>query len=129
MPYKIKNGEIDKMFNPITPAKLFNNLLMAVGFVILTSGSAKADFFDFLFGPEPCKAGTEYTCNELENAQYNVYFYSPDKEEKYIGLARNLATAKIISVQYANSLNLSRDSGWTTTFCLKTKLSECAEKH
>ena len=117
------------MYNLITSTKTVNKILMVVGFVILTTGSAKADFFDFLFGSEPCKAGTEYTCNELEKAQYNVYFYSPDKEEKYIGLARNLATAKIISTQYANSLNLSRNSGWTTTFCLKTKLSECAEKH
>ena len=111
------------MLDLITRAKIVNKLLMVVGFVILTSGSAKADFFDFLFGPEPCKAGTEYTCNELENAQYNVYFYSPDKEEKYIGLARNLATAKIISVQYANSLNLSRDSGWTTTSVSYTHLT------
>ncbi len=117
------------MLNLITRSKIVNKMLMIVGFVILTTGSANADFFDFLFGPEPCKVGTEYTCSELENAQYIVYFYSPDKEEKYIGLARNLATAKIISVQYANSLNLSRDSGWTTTFCLKTKSSECAEKH
>ena len=117
------------MLNLITRSKIVNKMLMIVGFVILTTGSANADFFDFLFGPEPCKVGTEYTCSELENAQYNVYFYSPDKEEKNIGLARNLATAKIKSVQYTNSLNLSRDSGWTTTFCLKTKSSECAEKH
>ena len=117
------------MLNLINLSEIVNKMLMVVGFVILTTSLAKADFFDFLFGPEPCKVGTEYTCNELENAQYNVYFYSPDKEDKYIGLARNLATAKIISVQYANSLNLSRDSGWTTTFCLKTKSSECAEKH
>ena len=34
-----------------------------------------------------------------------------------------------MSVNYANSLNLSRDAGWSTIFCLKTNASECAEKH
>ena len=111
------------MLNLNYRAKIVNKMLIVIGFFILTTGSAKADFFDFLFGPGPCKVGSEYTCTELENAQYNVYFYSPDKEEKYIGLARNLATAKIISVQYANSLNLSRDSGWTTTCLLYTSPS------
>ena len=109
--------------------KIINNLLMILSFVLLLSGPVKADFFDFLFGPENCKVGSNYTCNQLENSPYNVFFYSPDKTEKYLGLARNLPTAKIMSVNYANSLNLSRDAGWSTVFCLKTDASECAEKH
>ena len=102
---------------------------MSLSFVLLLSGPVKADFFDFLFGPENCKVGSNYTCNQLENSPYNVFFYSPDKTEKYLGLARNLPSAKIMSVNYANSLNLSRDAGWSTVFCLKTNASECAEKH
>ena len=78
---------------------IINNLLMSLSFVLLLSGSVKADFFDFLFGPENCKIGSNYTCNQLENLPYNVFFYSPDKTEKYLGLARNLPTAKIMIVK------------------------------
>jgi len=44
---------------------IINNLLMGLSFVFLLSGPAKADFFDFLFGPENCKVGSNYTCNQL----------------------------------------------------------------
>ena len=93
------------------------------------SNSARADFFDFLFGAEPCKVGTKYTCDQLDRAKYNVYFYTPEDQEKYLGVAVNLASARIMSVQYANQLGLRRDAGWQTVFCLKTTNSECEEKH
>ena len=93
------------------------------------SNSARADFYDFLFGVEPCKVGTKYTCDQLDRAKYNVYFYTPEDQEKYLGVAINLASARIMSVQYANQLGLRRDAGWQTVFCLKTTNSECEEKH
>jgi len=93
------------------------------------SNSARADFFDFLFGAEPCKVGSKYTCDQLDRAKYNVYFYTPEDQEKYLGVAINLTSARIMSVQYANQLGLRRDAGWQTVFCLKTTNSECEEKH
>jgi hypothetical protein len=118
------------MFN-----RLFN--LKSAGIAILamvtvsfgSSNSARADFFDFLFGPEPCKVGSKYTCDQLDRAKYNVYFYTPEDQERYLGVATNLASARIMSVQYANQLGLKRDAGWQTVFCLKTNNSECEEKH
>ena len=55
---------------------IINNLLMSLSFVLLLSGPVKADFFDFLFGPENCKVGSNYTCNQLENLPYNVFFFT-----------------------------------------------------
>ena len=43
------------MLNLITRSKIVNKMLMIVGFVILTTGSANADFFDFLFCQDPAK--------------------------------------------------------------------------
>lgn len=104
---------------------LFSLIILSPGF----NNPAKADFFDFLFGSEPCKIGSKYTCDELDRAQYNVFFYTPEKDEKYLGVAINLASARIMSVNYANQLGLKRDAGWLTVFCLKTNNSECEEKH
>ena len=97
-------------------------------------GQIKAAFpvielHNFLFGAEPCKVGSKYTCDQLDRAKYNVYFYTPEDQEKYLGVAINLASARIMSVQYANQLGLKRDAGWQTVFCLKTNNSECEEKH
>ena len=118
------------MINRLLKIKPAGTVIMAV--IMLTFGfsnSARADFFDFLFGAEPCKVGSKYTCDQLDRAKYNVYFYTPEDQEKYLGVAINLASARIMSVQYANRLGLKRDAGWQTVFCLKTNNSECAEKH
>ncbi len=104
-------------------------LLTIITMTFGSSAPASADFFDFLFGAEPCKIGTKYTCDQLDRAQYNVYFYTPEDQEKYLGVAINLASARIMSVRYANELGLARDAGWETVFCLKTYSSECEEKH
>ena len=118
------------MINRLVKIKPAGTVIMAV--IMLTFGfsnSARADFFDFLFGAEPCKVGSNYTCDQLDRAKYNVYFYTPEDQEKYLGVAINLASARIMSVQYANQLGLKRDAGWQTVFCLKTNNSECEEKH
>ena len=59
----------------------------------------------------------------------NLIYLTPEDQEKYLGVAINLASARIMSVRYANELGLARDAGWETVFCLKTYSSECEEKH
>ena len=85
----------------------------------------------YLFGgnSDSCKQYSDYSCKELEASNYNVYFYFPDDREKYLGVSNSLSQCNSMSVNYANQKNISRSDGWGYICCLKTKNSECAEKH
>ena len=79
---------------------------------------------------DECREYSDYSCKQLEKATYNAYFYFPDgNKEYYLGVAEGLSQCGAIAHGYANSKQLSRDSGWSYICCLKTKDSECAEKH
>lgn len=79
---------------------------------------------------DECKEYSDYSCKQLEQATYNVYFYFPDgKKEYYLGTTEGLSQCGAVAHNYANSKEPSRDSGWSYICCLKTKDSECAEKH
>ena len=79
---------------------------------------------------DECKEYSNYSCKQLEKATYNAYFYFPDgNKEYYLGLAEGLSQCGAMAHSYASSKQFSRDSGWSYICCLKTKDSECAEKH
>lgn len=79
---------------------------------------------------DECKEYSNYSCSQLEKATYNAYFYFPDGNKEYhLGVAEGLSQCGVMAHSYASSKELSRDSGWSYICCLKTKDSECAEKH
>ncbi len=88
-----------------------------------------AGILDSLFGRDRCKSYSDYTCKQLENSRYNVYFFFPDNSENYLGVSHSLSHCNSMAVTFANRKNIKRSDGWGYICCLKTKNSECAEKH
>jgi hypothetical protein len=71
-------------------------------------------------------------CGEenLERADFNTYFFPPDNEEEvYLGLFHGLSSCQSAAYAKANSLNMSRSSGWSYICCKKTSSSNCQSKH
>ena len=62
------------------------------------------------------------------NKSYNVYFYFPDDTERYLGISQSVSDCQSLAINYANNKNII-DANWGYICCLKTKKSECAEKH
>tara|TARA_R110000772_G_scaffold41581_2_gene96812 strand:+ start:102 stop:320 length:219 start_codon:yes stop_codon:yes gene_type:complete len=51
-------------------------ILYLVGTFFISINAANAEIFDW-FSKDSCKAYSDYTCKQLENSQYNAYFYFP----------------------------------------------------
>ena len=80
-------------------------------------------------GTDSCRSYSDYTCDQLENSNYNVYFYFPDETENYLGQSNSLSSCGNIANNYAYTKNLSQNRDWGYICCLITKDSSCAEKH
>jgi hypothetical protein len=78
---------------------------------------------------DECSKYSAYTCDQLDKATYNAFFYFPDGREYGLGIAQGLGQCGGMAQSFAASKKMSRDSGWGYVCCLKTKDSECAEKH
>ena len=78
---------------------------------------------------DSCREYSDYTCKELENSNYNVYFYFPNDDEIYLGVSDSLSGCGNAAYNYANSKKLKNSDNWDYICCLKTKDSQCAEKH
>jgi hypothetical protein len=71
-------------------------------------------------------------CGEenLERADFNVYFYYPNmSREEFLGLAKGLSACQAMASNRAGSLNMTRSTGWSYICCKKTPFSNCASKH
>ena len=89
-----------------------------------------------LFGPfllascgDECSDYSNYSCKQIANATYNVYFYFPNEREEYLGIANGLEQCGGIAGSYAAEHNMSRSDSWSYICCMKTGKSECEEKH
>ena len=78
---------------------------------------------------DSCREYSDYTCKELENSKYNVYFYFPNDYEVYLGVSESLSGCGNAAYDYAYSKKLKKSDNWDYICCLKTKNSQCAEKH
>lgn len=79
---------------------------------------------------DECREYSDYSCKQLEEATYNVYFYFPDgNKDYYLGTVEGLDQCGATAHNYASSKEISRDAGWSYICCLQTEDSECAEKH
>lgn len=84
----------------------------------------------FLHGcGDECSDYSDFSCSEIQEATYNVYFYFPNNKEYYLGVANGLSQCGDIAYDYAASKNLSRNREWSYICCMKAKGSECYEKH
>jgi uncharacterized protein YbdZ (MbtH family) len=76
---------------------------------------------------DSCLDYSELTCDQLEAATYNVFFYYPNDKEKYLGVSYGLDECGDVAHYHARKVN--NPSGWGYVCCLQTEDSECAEKH
>ena len=68
-------------------------------------------------------------CDEnLESAEFNVYFYYPDNREVALGVVRGLSSCQSLARSKASSLKMSR-ADWSYICCKKTSSSSCESKH
>ena len=96
-------------------------------FVILGAPNAEAGLFD-LFKKDSCKQYSDYTCKQLENSPYNVYFYWPNDREEYLGQSSSLSQCGDIAIDFSYRKKV-QNQNWGYICCLITKNSSCAEKH
>ena len=78
---------------------------------------------------DECSSYSDFSCSEIQKANYNVYFYFPNNKEYYLGVANGLGQCGSLAYNYASSMNLSGNREWSYICCMKAKGSECYEKH
>jgi hypothetical protein len=77
---------------------------------------------------DECSSYSEFSCKEIQNAEYNVYFYYPNQTETYLGQASGLSQCGNVAHSFAAQKNLS-GSEWGYICCMIAKGSSCYEKH
>jgi hypothetical protein len=77
---------------------------------------------------DSCRQYSDFTCDEIEAARYNVFFYYPDQREEYIGEAVTLTSCGSVARGFASSKNMSSAS-WGYVCCMIANGSSCYEKH
>jgi hypothetical protein len=83
----------------------------------------------WILNDDECSSYSDFSCDEIQDANYNAYFYFPNDKEKYLGVSTNLDQCGSMAYKYAASKNLSRNDKWSYICCMKAKGSECYEKH
>jgi hypothetical protein len=79
---------------------------------------------------DACSEYSDYSCDEIAKATYNVHFVFPDSDRDYmLGTVSGLSACGTTAYDYAASKGLREDSGWSYVCCMKTEKSDCAEKH
>ena len=83
---------------------------------------------------DECSSYSEFSCKEIERAEYNVYFYYPandsgEASEEYLGKVNGLAYCGSTAWGYANQKSLTRSDKWSYICCMIAKGSSCYEKH
>lgn len=93
---------------------------LVVGFCLM-----QAACFDSCTDPK-----SAFSCKELEEKDHNVYLTFEDKNNgKLLGVTKGVVQCRNMAYKYANSINLTKETGWSYLCCTKTADSECAEKH
>ena len=78
---------------------------------------------------DECSSYSDFTCSEINEATYNVYFYFPNNKEYYLGVANGLSQCGSLAYSYSSSKNLNDNREWSYICCMKAKGSDCYEKH
>jgi hypothetical protein len=81
-----------------------------------------------LGGCDECRSYSDYTCSQIERADYNVFFYYPSQQERYLGQASGLNQCQSMARGYAiNEEVVGAD--WGYICCMIARGSDCYEKH
>ena len=72
---------------------------------------------------------SDFTCAEIQEAEYNVYFFFPDKRDKYLVSVHGLNACGKLAWNYASEKDFARGDGWSYICCMIAKDSQCYEKH
>ena len=79
---------------------------------------------------DECSDYSEYSCEEIQQATYNTYFYFPDSDKEYfLGVSNGLDECGSLAYDYASSKSMGNNTDWTYICCMKTEDSQCKEKH
>ena len=78
---------------------------------------------------DECSSYSEFSCEQIQNADYNVEFNFPSGTETYhLGQAKGLQECGAIAHNYAASKNVSA-ADWGYVCCMIARGSSCYEKH
>jgi len=85
--------------------------------------------FIFWYKPfDECRDYSDFTCKQIEKAEYDVWFYFDKYDKGYnLGHANGLFQCRNIARDYAYKKNLNY--GWSYVCCMKANGSNCYEKH
>jgi hypothetical protein len=96
--------------------------IFAAAFVLVSAGLGGCS--------DACSEYSDYSCDDIAKATYNVHFSFPDSDRDYmLGTVNGLSACGATAYDYAASKGLHDDSGWGYVCCMKTEKSDCAEKH
>ena len=98
------------------------HMLRNLSILILTT-------FTLIGCSDECREYSDFSCDDIEKASYNVYFYYPSQSEEYLGVAQGLSQCGNIANDFAYSKELNRNPSWSYICCMKANGSECYEKH
>ena len=77
---------------------------------------------------DKCRKYSDFTCEQIQQANYNVYFDFPDGSEYFLGETQGLENCGNMASSYAAEKKLpARD--WSHICCMIAKDSSCYEKH
>ena len=74
---------------------------------------------------DECQSYSKYTCEQIQSANYNVYFYFPNGDEKSLGPVTGLQQCSAMAADYATIKGAPKN--WIC--CMATESSSCEEKH
>ena len=77
---------------------------------------------------DECRSYSDYTCDQIERADYNVFFYYPSQEERYLGKASGLSQCQSMARNYAANAEVIK-ADWGYICCMIARGSDCYEKH
>ena len=77
---------------------------------------------------DECRSYSHYSCDEIEKADYNVFFYYPSQEERYLGQASGLNQCQSMANSYASDKEVI-EADWGYICCMIAHGSNCYEKH
>lgn len=106
---------------------MLKNFLFSTICIFVGTQSADAGLLD-LFRKDSCKQYSDYTCKQLENSHYNVYFYWPNDREEYLGQSSSLSQCGDMAINFSYRKEVQNEN-WGYICCLITATSSCAEKH
>lgn len=78
---------------------------------------------------DECNEYSDFNCAEIQKAEYNVFFYFPDKTEKSLGQTTGLSSCGNMAHEYAYNNHLSTNNDWGYVCCMIANGSSCYEKH